>query len=804
MKKFIHGLVAILPIIVTITVIEFTWGFKSLFTLDHSKSRLTQISNKTSQSADGVVKNVQGLFNETTKNVSDSISNAVALTGNSFSLNTDNSKSTSSNLTTNVLSAATSSDSSPIPTSPAPSYKAPEVKVESYGDIDKQLNTLSNSIYSVLNSLDRNIKEIYTTQNNWVANQVFNSLTATELSSKNAKLGSIQSSEPLSYIYGGTGISQIPLQGQIIVGGTSGYSLANLISGSNVQITQASGEIQISASNNFVTGVETSAPRAGQRLLTFYRNGLTDLTTGFTLSSSELISVLGYTPLRNTSDSMSGNLGVSGNFSSANATISNSINALTGNFNNTLGVGGAFSAATGRFTTSLNVSGTGSFISSNSSHVYNGNGAHNLAAAYINMGFSGTSTTFNNAYSMGLFINNLRGLNDQVGNDTSRLRSLEGMSIQYGHYTNTAPNSNPQTSSAIGLAIRPYHYDGVISSSAGIFIAAPSNPTITPAVQNAILSDWDAPSFFQGSITAQDLRANGQVGMTFTGAATGTTLVQASNGWFYRTSSSERYKENIIRNYQPENLMSFLDISPIKYDYKNSPAGNTDIVGFSADDLYNHGFDFLVNLNENGQPESLRDTSIIAYHHGILKTLNEKIKKLEETPITALSQSFESKIDSIKETLDSLSVTIEDGKFVINSDTTISGNLLTNNVSVTGNLKVGTISFDSLENSIEVLGPECDTNDPSSESCTTNKLSLMPNKSGNIEVFGGDIKLLADGTITSTKVEAKSISLDINEGSNSLSQCTKGEMRLVSENNNSYIYVCMESNTWKRASLESF
>lgn len=778
MKKFLHGLVAILPVIVTITVIEFTWGFKSLFTVDHSKSRLTQISNKSSQSAEGVVKNVQGLFNETSKNVSESISNAVALTGNSLNLITDNSRSSKSNLTTNVLSAATSSGSSTTttPTPPAPTYSAPEVKVESYSDIEKQLNNLSNSIYSVLNSLDRNIKDIYTTQNNWVANQIFNSLDTNELTSKNAKLGSIQTSEPLSYIYGGTGISQIPLQGQIIVGGTSGYSLASLVSGSNVQITQASGEIQISASNNFITSVETTTPRAGQRLLSFYRNGLTNLTTGFTLSSSELISVLGYTPLRNTSDSMSGNLGV----------------------------GGAFSAATGRFTNSLNVSGTGSFISSNSSHVYNGNGAHNLAAAYISMGFSGTSTTFNNAYSMGLFISNLRGSNDQVGNDTSRLRSLEGMSIQYGHYINTAPNSNPQTSSAIGLAIRPYHYDGVISSSAGIFIAAPSNPTITPAVQNAIFSDWDAPSFFQGSITAQDLRANGQVGMTFTGAATGTTIVQASNGWFYRTSSSERYKENIVRNYQPENLMGFLDISPIKYDYKNSPAGNTDIVGFSADDLYNHGFDSLVNLNENGQPESLRDTSIIAFHHGILKTLNEKIKKLEETPITALSQSFESKIDSIKETLETLTVTIEDGKFVINSDTTISGNLLTNNVSVTGNLKVGTISFDSLENSIEVLGPECDTNDSSSESCKTNKLSLMPNKSGNVEVFGGDIKLLADGTITSTKVEAKSISLDINEGSDSLSQCTKGEMRLVSENNNSYIYVCMESNTWKRASLESF
>jgi hypothetical protein len=705
----------------------------------------------------------------------------------------------------NVLSAATASDgSTPPTTSPAPTYTAPELEVESYPEIENQLNFLSNSIYEVLNSLDRKLKDIYSTQNNWLANQVFNSLESQDITSKNAKLGLIQTSEPLSYVYGGTGISQAPTQGQIIIGGTSGYTLANLVSGTNIQITQASGQIVINSTDSYLSNVDISSPKPGQRLLTFYRNGLTDLNTGFTLSSSEIINVLGYTPLKNTSDSLTGNLGVSGNFSSANATLSNSLTALSGRFTNSLGVGGSFSAASGNFTNSLSVSGVGSYLGSSTSHVYNGSGAHNLAAAYISIGFSGTSNTYNNAYSMGMFINNLRGGNDQVGNDTSRLRDLTGMAIQYGHYINTAPNSNPQTTNAYGIVITPYHYDGAISSSAALFINAPANPTITPAVQNAIYSEWNAPSFFAGNVTGLNLWANSQLGMTFTGAATGTTLVQASNGWFYRTSSSERYKENIVRNYKPENLMDFLEVSPIKYDYKNSPTGNTDIVGFSADELYNNGFEALVNLNEKGQPESLRDTSIIAYHHGILKSLNEKIKKLEETPTSALSIDFDNKIALLKETLESLSFSIEDGKLVINSDTTISGNLLSNNVSITGNLKVGTMTFDSLENNIEVLGPECDSSDNLSESCGLNKLSLMANKSGNVEVFDGEIKLLPGGTVTSKKIETESISLSYADDIETSSGCKKGDVKLGSSDEKSYIYVCTSSNNWKRASLESF
>jgi hypothetical protein len=722
MKKFIHGLVAILPIIVTISVIEFTWGFGSLFTTEQPKARLTQISNKTSDSTSGIVKNVQGLFNETAFNLSETISDSVDNVSKTLSFDNNSAK---PNTTQNVLSASTSS-SSASSTSPSitPTYKAPEIEIKDYSDIETQFNSLSSSIYQALNSLDNKIKDIYTNQNNWIANQIFSSLQADSVVSKSINTETIQTSEPLSHVYGGTGISQIPLQGQLLVGGTSGYSLANLVAGTNIQITQASGSITINSTNNYLTNVEITSPREGQRLFRFLREGLPNLTAGFTLSSTELISVLGYTPLRNTSDTINGNLGISGGLTAGSTSVSSlrvigNMSAASANVNGRL----TFNQLT-RFVTGDNVMPSVGSIQ------------------FINQGPTSVDA-IKHTLAFGTIVSN--NVNDQFAwtHNGSYMFVLD------------APNGN-----------------------------------------SLIYSDLDVVG---------NLRSTSQIGMTFTGAATGTTLVQASNGWFYRTSSSERYKENIVRNYEPENLMNFLGISPIKYDYKNAPAGNTDIVGFSADELYNNGFDSLVNLNEKGQPESLRDTSIIAYHHGILQSLNEKIKKLEETPVSSLDFSVEEKINSLKDMIETLSISIEDGKLVISSDTTISGNLLANNVSVTGNLKIGTMSFDSLENSIEVLGPECSSEDSEgSSSCETNKLSLMPNKSGNIEVFGGEIKLTPNGTFTTKKVETNSLKVSPVTELESGSDCDKGEIKIGTVDEKSFIFVCTSENTWKRASLESF
>jgi hypothetical protein len=78
----------------------------------------------------------------------------------------------------------------------------------------------------------------------------------------------------------------------------------------------------------YTSGISFSIPNSGSRTLTLQQPGLSDLTSTFTLLQSDITTALGYTPLRNTTDSLTGNLGVSGNFSAASASF-NSISLST-------------------------------------------------------------------------------------------------------------------------------------------------------------------------------------------------------------------------------------------------------------------------------------------------------------------------------------------------------------------------------------------------------------------------------------------------------------------------------------------
>ncbi|NBO36526.1 MerR family transcriptional regulator, partial [bacterium] len=166
-------------------------------------------------------------------------------------------------------------------------------------------------------------------------------------SAASASFNSIALSNALSVNYGGTGLTQTPANGQLIIGNAGGYSLSSLISGTNINIVTGPGSITISSTdttnpNNYVTAISFSTPEASQRILTLTREGLSNLTAAFSLSSSDITSALGYTPLKNTTDTLTGNLGVSGSFSASlgsfstlNATNS-SIGTLT--LTNALGI----------------------------------------------------------------------------------------------------------------------------------------------------------------------------------------------------------------------------------------------------------------------------------------------------------------------------------------------------------------------------------------------------------------------------------------------------------------------------------
>jgi hypothetical protein len=69
---------------------------------------------------------------------------------------------------------------------------------------------------------------------------------------------------PLSTANGGTGLSQIPSNGQILIGNGSAYTLGTITAGSGINITSGAGSISIAAINNAsVSSVQVSGGTTG-------------------------------------------------------------------------------------------------------------------------------------------------------------------------------------------------------------------------------------------------------------------------------------------------------------------------------------------------------------------------------------------------------------------------------------------------------------------------------------------------------------------------------------------------------------
>ena len=149
----------------------------------------------------------------------------------------------------------------------------------------------------------------------------------------------------LAVIYGGTGLTSTPNNGQLLIGNGTGYTLSALTAGTNVTISTGAGSITISAvtggtnANNYVNAISFSTPQASERTLVLSREGLANLTASFSLSSSDITTALGYTPLRNTSDTLSGNLTITGSLSAS--TIFQNGNRVCDLSGNCAGAGGS-------------------------------------------------------------------------------------------------------------------------------------------------------------------------------------------------------------------------------------------------------------------------------------------------------------------------------------------------------------------------------------------------------------------------------------------------------------------------------
>jgi hypothetical protein len=119
------------------------------------------------------------------------------------------------------------------------------------------------------------------------------------------------------------------------------------------------------------------------------------------------------------------------------------------------------------------------------------------------------------------------------------------------------------------------------------------------------------------------------IGSTFfasgLGTGTGTQLIIDGGNFVRVQTSSERFKGNVRRHWTP--TKSLLNVDPIVFDYVG---GAKDVVGFSAEALWNAGLTEAVNLDADGQPFSLREHALIAHLASIVKHQDARIAALEQ------------------------------------------------------------------------------------------------------------------------------------------------------------------------------
>ena len=78
------------------------------------------------------------------------------------------------------------------------------------------------------------------------------------------------------------------------------------------------------------------------------------------------------------------------------------------------------------------------------------------------------------------------------------------------------------------------------------------------------------------------------------------------------------------------------------------------------------------------------------------------------------------------------------------------GETLLNDVTVSGDLTAGLIRFDTLENSIDILGPswlDPITGEPNTILCESQPLFLQKNLAGNIDLLDGTVTISPDGLV---------------------------------------------------------
>ena len=340
-------------------------------------------------------------------------------------------------------------------------------------------------------------------------------------------------------------------------------------------------------------------------------------------------------------------------------------------------------------------------------------------------------------------------------------------------------------------------------------------------------------------------------------------------------SSDERLK-NIQGSFN-RGLAEILELDPILYKW-NGGSGmetKTTYAGLSAQNVQSV-IPEAVDVGPNGYL-TLSDRPIIAATINAIKEQQNQIEELKsliagerkilessqsgsslniQTTDTGILSQIQTVYEEFREMIQALGMTSHtdgsgDDYLSIDSDVKMAGDLnvlgdtTISNLMVTGDVRMGLITINTEENSIDVLGVSCYNEDTGEESeyCSDtiddpslSTLYLQKSSSGNLNIFNGklvikpngtmklDGNLKVSGSVSSESVDTKTVSAEKiilknpsnkdsktssseetsehqveGEGSLDLSEpCEKGEIKWDDNN----IYVCTSSKKWKASHLK--
>jgi hypothetical protein len=227
-------------------------------------------------------------------------------------------------------------------------------------------------------------------------------------------------------------------------------------------------------------------------------------------------------------------------------------------------------------------------------------------------------------------------------NDGAYVSSSNGLFVNLGHITLDGSNSQAIKSTNQTLPLQPLNGDlaakggtnitgkfstnfgvatgvAVVLDSTRVIIGQQSYDTATPSAGNTGALHAEAIHSWASGIFMEDLSGGGT-----TGASIG------NGGRIVRTSSSERYKENI----KPLSLRAarkVLDLEPVTFQLKEEKGakGRHTYPGFIAEQAHDAGLRHWVAYDQDRRPDGFRYAELTAAHNLLISDLyvqNEELR----------------------------------------------------------------------------------------------------------------------------------------------------------------------------------